>query len=140
VAAQRELGRRAGGKDLEVRVRMGIHSGRPTLTDVGYIGLAVHAAARVCSAAHGGQIVVSAATRVALGASAPPGIRFGSLGRYRLAGLPDAETLFQVQARGLRADFPRPRIARRAAPRRPLDDGHAGRPDAGQLELPQPPA
>jgi class 3 adenylate cyclase len=140
VAAQRELGRRAGGKDLEVRVRMGIHSGRPTLTDVGYIGLAVHAAARVCSAAHGGQIVVSAATRVALGASVPPGIRFRSLGRYRLAGLPDAETLFQVQARGLRADFPRPRIARRAAPRRPLDDGHAGRPDEGQLELPQPPA
>ena len=57
-----------------------------------------------------------------------------------LAGLPDAETLFQVQARGLRADFPRPRIARRAAPRRPFDDGHAGRPDEGQLELPQPPA
>src|SRR5438309_2399832 len=72
VAIQRELGARAWTDDLaEVRVRVGIHSGRPTLTDLGYIGLAVHTTARVCSAAHGGQIVVSAATRVAIGASAP---------------------------------------------------------------------
>src|SRR5947208_16323117 len=68
VAIQRELGNRAWGDDLadsrgEPRVRVGIHSGRPTLTDLGYIGLAVHTTARVCSAAHGGQIVVSAATR-----------------------------------------------------------------------------
>src|SRR5207302_1227362 len=62
VAIQRELGARAWTDDLaEVRVRVGIHSGRPTLTDLGYIGLAVHTTARVCSAAHGGQIVVSAA-------------------------------------------------------------------------------
>jgi class 3 adenylate cyclase len=51
VALQRALGLRAWPDDLEVRVRVGIHSGRPTLTDVGYIGLAVHTTARVCSAA-----------------------------------------------------------------------------------------
>src|SRR6266404_3752050 len=54
VAIQRELGSRTWTDDLglEVRVRVGIHSGRPTLTDLGYIGLAVHTTARVCSAAH----------------------------------------------------------------------------------------
>src|SRR5712692_2237459 len=114
-AIQRALGKRAWPDDLEVRVRVGIHSGRPTLTDVGYIGLAVHTTARVCSAAHGGQIVVSGETRAAVGESAPLGIRFRSLGRHRLLGLPVAETLFQVQAKGLRGSFPRPRPRRRAA-------------------------
>src|SRR5437868_9186262 len=143
VAIQRELGTRAWTDELaglEVRVRVGIHSGRPTLTDLGYIGLAVHTTARVCSAAHGGQIVVSAATRVAIGASAPTGIRFRGLGRHRLPGLPDAERLSQVQAQGLRLNFPRPRSGRR-----PPDAARAGpanrmRAAAGQLELPEPPA
>jgi class 3 adenylate cyclase len=134
VAIQRALGGRDWPEDVEVLVRIGVHSGRPTLTDVGYIGLAVHTTARVCSAAHGGQIVVSAATRAAVGPSAPPGIRFRSLGRHRLPGLPDAETLFQIQAQGLRVGFPRLRTRRRSAPRR--RPGHPG-PGEGQLELPQ---
>ena len=135
VAIQRELDTRSSTDDLEVRVRVGIHSGRPTLTDAGYIGLAVHTTARVCSAAHGGQIVVSAATRAAIGASAPSGIRFRSLGRHRLSGLPEAETLFQVQAQGLRVSFPPPR--RHPSPRRRPEPP---RPDGGQLELPHSPA
>ena len=143
VAIQRTLGTRAWPDDQEVRVRVGIHSGRPTLTDTGYIGLAVHTTARLCSAAHGGQIVVSTATRAAVGTSPPAGIRFRSLGRHRLPGLPDAEMLFQVQAPGLRVSFPRPRTGRRPAPR-PVDDrrGLDGRtpPREAQLELPQPPA
>ena len=117
VAIQRALGKRAWPDDLDVRVRVGIHSGRPTLTDVGYIGLAVHTTARVCSAAHGGQIVVSTNTRAAIRTSAPAGIRFRNLGRHRLPGLPEVETLFQVQAKGLRPRFPKPRIARRSTPR-----------------------
>jgi class 3 adenylate cyclase len=127
-ALQRALGSRAWPDDLEVRVRVGIHSGRPTLTDAGYIGLAVHTTARVCSAAHGGQIVLSGATRAAVGESAPTGIRFRSLGRHRLPGLPEAETLFQVQAAGLLARFPRPRIGRRPRPRRPTRSPSPGRP------------
>ena len=117
VAIQRALGKRAWPDGLDVRVRVGIHSGRPTLTDVGYIGLAVHTTARVCSAAHGGQIVVSANTRAAVRTSLPAGIRFRGLGRHRLPGLPDAETLFQIQAKGLRSAFPKPRIGRRSPPR-----------------------
>jgi class 3 adenylate cyclase len=53
VSIQRALGDRTWPEDLEVRLRIGIHSGHPTLTDVGYIGLAVHTTARVCAAAHG---------------------------------------------------------------------------------------
>jgi class 3 adenylate cyclase len=134
VAIQRALGNRAWPDDQEVRLRIGIHSGHPTLTDVGYIGLAVHATARVCAAAHGGQIVVSAATRAAGGKSAAGGFRFRTLGRHRLAGLPDAEALFQVQAQGLRQSFPPPRTGRRAAPRQRAK-GPA--PTQRQLQLPE---
>ena len=135
VAIQRALGNRAWPDDLQVRLRIGIHSGHPTLTDVGYIGLAVHATARVCAAAHGGQIVVSAATRAAAGKSAATGLRFRSLGQHRLAGLPDAEVLFQVQAQGLQQSFPPPRTGRRSAPRRRPKDRT---PQAhGQLQLPE---
>lgn len=112
VAVQRALGKRRWPDDLDVRVRAGIHSGRPTLTEVGYIGLAVHTTARVCSAAHGGQIVVSSRTRAAVRTSASTGVRFRGLGRHRLPGLPDVETLFQIQAKGLRGRFPKPRIRR----------------------------
>jgi class 3 adenylate cyclase len=109
VAIQRALGARKA-RDPEVRVRIGIHSGRPTLTDVGYIGLAVHVAARVCAAAHGGQVVVSGEAREAVGESAPAGVRFRSLGRHRLPGMADDEALFQVEADGLRVRFPPPPI------------------------------
>ena len=142
VAIQRALGKRTWLENLEVRVRVGLHSGHPTLTDTGYIGLAVHITARVCAAAHGGQIVVSAATRASVGTSAPAGIRFRSLGRHRLSGLPEPEPLFQVQAPGLRASFPPPRTNRRPDARdRPKgrSDARANRAAAGQrqLELPE---
>ena len=140
VAVQRELSTRTWPDRLEVRVRLGIHSGRPTLTDVGYIGLAVHTTARVCAAAHGGQIVASAATRAAIGTSPPSGIRFRSLGRHRLPGLAEPELLLQVQAPGLRATFPPPRSERRGGPRRPAENRRPTRAETGQLELPEPPA
>ena len=140
VAVQREIGGRAWPDGLEVRVRLGVHSGEPTLTDVGYIGLAVHTTARVCAAAHGGQIVVSAATRAAIGTSPPPSIRFRSLGRHRLPGLAEPEMLFQVQAQGLRAGFPPPRAERRRSSGRPPANRRAAPGQDGQLELPQPPA
>lgn len=123
VAIQRALGTRAWPDGLDVRVRVGIHSGRPTLTDVGYIGLAVHTTARVCSAAHGGQIVVSANARAAVRTSPPAGIRFRGLGRHRLPGLPEVETLYQVRAKGLHSTFPKPRIGKTARP-----PGARGRP------------
>jgi class 3 adenylate cyclase len=105
VDLQREMARREWPDGLGVRVRVGIHSGRPTLTDAGYVGLAVHAVARVCSVGHGGQIVVSAKARAAAD-SLPAGVRLRSLGRHRLTGLRSADTLYQVHATGLATSFP----------------------------------
>jgi class 3 adenylate cyclase len=107
VIIQRTLSERAWPNDLQCRVRVGIHSGRPTLTDTGYIGLSVHTAARVCSAGHGGQIVVSHETKAAVEGSLPSDVAFRSLGSHHLAGLPQREALYQVEADGLLAEFPR---------------------------------
>jgi class 3 adenylate cyclase len=95
--------------DLRVRVRVGLHTGRPTLTDAGYVGIAVHTAARVCFAAHGGQIVLSRAAHEAVGGSQAAGISFRDLGPHQLQGLPGPEELFQAEVADLQSDFPPPR-------------------------------
>jgi class 3 adenylate cyclase len=110
VAIQRSLSEQVWSDGVDVRVRAGIHSGRPTLTDTGYVGLSVHTVARLCSVAHGGQIVVSGKTKTAMAGSMPAGIRLRSLGRHPLTGLSHPETLFQVHADGLRTGFPPLRI------------------------------
>jgi class 3 adenylate cyclase len=106
VAIQRVLGERTWPDGLDCRVRVGIHSGRPNLTDSGYVGLPVHIAARVSSAARGGQIVVSDEAKRAIDGSVPAGIRLRSLGRHRLRGLTLPEALFQIEADGLLGEFP----------------------------------
>jgi class 3 adenylate cyclase len=75
------------------------------LTDTGYVGLAVHTAARVCFAAHGGQIVLSRAARDAVQGSQQAAL-FRDLGLYTLQGLPRPEELFQAVAADLPVDFP----------------------------------
>jgi class 3 adenylate cyclase len=92
-----------------VRVRVGVHAGYPTRVENNYIGLAVHTAARVADAAHGGQILLSGDTREAARESKPSGVRFVSVGRFRLRGLPEPVPLFQLGARGLPMQFPAPR-------------------------------
>ena len=109
VAIQRDLRSRPWPNGLLVRVRIGIHSGEPTVNDSNYIGMDVHAAARICAAAHGGQIVVSSATRLAAMRATQETIRYRSLGAHRLRGIPEPMTLFQVGAKGLAAKFPPPR-------------------------------
>ncbi len=109
VAFQRALRKRPWPHGMDVRVRVGIHSGRATLTDTGYIGLSVHAAARICVAAHGGQILVSGETKTALKESLPLGVSFRALGRHRLPGLDKSQLLYQVDAHGLLGEFPPPR-------------------------------
>jgi len=99
---QRALNERAWPRGVDVRMRAGIHSGRPSLTDTGYVGLSVHTVARVCSAAQGGQIVITAQTKSALGGSLPAGVRLRNLGRHRLAGLPKPETLYEVEVKDFR--------------------------------------
>jgi class 3 adenylate cyclase len=106
LAIERTVRGRAWPDGIHVRVRIGIHSGRPTLTDAGYVGLAVHTVARICSAAHGGQILLSGAARDAVGRSRPAGIRFRNLGSHRFRGLREPQAIFQVEAGDLLARFP----------------------------------
>jgi class 3 adenylate cyclase len=117
LAIQQRLQGRAWPAGATVRVRIGIHTGRPTLTDSGYVGLAVHTAARICAAAHGGQVLLSDATVRAVKDSLAAGVAFRALGTHRLHGLPEPEALFQLQAPGLPAQFPPPRTVG-ARPRR----------------------
>jgi class 3 adenylate cyclase len=91
---------------IDVRVRIGVHSGRPTLTETGYVGLSVHTAARICYAAHGGQIVISSAVRAAVLESLADGVRLRELGAWRFQGLREPEDLYQVEAADLVTDFP----------------------------------
>jgi class 3 adenylate cyclase len=109
LAIARTARARAWPDGVEVRIRIGVHGGRPTLTDTGYVGLAVHTVARICAAAHGGQILMSAAARDALGRSRPAGLRFRNLGWHRLRGLREPLGLFEVAAADLAARFPPPR-------------------------------
>jgi len=111
VAIQRGLQGRTWPDEVEVCVRIGLHTGRTTLAETGYVGIAVHTASRVCSAGHGGQILLSTAARDAMEVARSDGITFRTLGLYTLAGLPEPEGLFQVNATDLRATFPKLRVA-----------------------------
>jgi class 3 adenylate cyclase len=94
----------------QVRVRIGLHSGSPARTETGYVGLPVNTAARVCSAGHGGQILLTAATRDVLSGAMPEGIDIVSLGMFELHGLPGPEELLQANATDLISVFPPLRV------------------------------
>jgi predicted ATPase/class 3 adenylate cyclase len=109
VDVQRALAAEPWPADSVVRVRIGGHTGVGTLGGDDYIGLDVHRAARIAAAAHGGQILVSEATRGLCEASLGPAIAFDDLGQHRLKDLSRPERLFQVVADGLERTFPAPR-------------------------------
>ncbi|MDR7419698.1 MAG: tetratricopeptide repeat protein [Armatimonadota bacterium] len=89
-----------------VRVRMGIHTGEPTLGPGGYVGIDVHRAARICSAGYGGQVLLSESTRGLLGGTLPPGVMLRDLGEHRLKDLARPEHIYQPVIPGLPAEFP----------------------------------
>ena len=82
----------------QLRVRMGLHTGEPTLVGDAYIGIDVNRAARICAAGHGGQILVSQTTRDLVSTA----IQLRDLGTYLLAGVEQAERIYEVRAPGLR--------------------------------------
>jgi YVTN family beta-propeller protein len=94
-------------EDALVKVRMGVHTGPASPVNGGYSGLAVHRAARLCSAAHGGQVVVSQATQSLLEDEEDAlAVRFEDLGDQRLKDIERPVRLYQVAADGLPAEFP----------------------------------
>ena len=106
-AAQRALVDTTWPGGAAVRIRMGLHTGIAVDSGHGYVGLDIHRAARLSSAGHGGQVILSERT-VALTDAA---VR--DLGCYELSGLPEPERLFQLVADGLPVDFPPLRSAHR---------------------------
>jgi len=110
LSIQRKFLARSWPDGHQVRIRIGLHAGRPTLTETGYVGIDVHTAVRVCSAGHGGQIVLSGEVRDALAGSEPAGVGFVDLGLHQLQGLPKPIALFQAEVDDLPSEFPPPRV------------------------------
>jgi predicted ATPase/class 3 adenylate cyclase len=106
VAGQRALAAHPWPEGAVVRVRMGIHTGEPIVVAHDYAGLDVHRAARICSAAHGAQVLLSQSTRELVGADLPSGVGLRDLGEHRLKDFTDPQRLFQLVIPGLPADFP----------------------------------
>ncbi len=95
------------------RVRMGLHTGHAVPVDGEYASAEVHRAARVAAAAHGGQVLCSAAT-AGYADPLPPDAELVDLGPHQLRGFDDQERLYQIVAPGLDRSFPRPRTPRAA--------------------------
>jgi predicted ATPase/class 3 adenylate cyclase len=103
--AQRALETHAWPEDGRIRVRIGVHSGEAVETKGDYVGLAVHQVARIMSAGHGGQVLVSEATR-RLVQTLPEGVELRDLGEKRLKDLAAPERLYQLVITGLEDRFP----------------------------------
>jgi YVTN family beta-propeller protein len=108
VEAQCSLAEHDWPEGAAVSVRMGIHTGQAAATEDRYHGLAVHRAARIAAAGHGGQVLVSQTTHNLLEDEEQelPGFDLRDLGEQRLKDLDRPVRLFQVTAPGLRTDFP----------------------------------
>lgn len=116
IAMQRAIGGHEWPDGTAMRVRIGLHAGRPSLNAAGYVGIAVNTVARICDAGHGGQVLVSAAVRDAI--ELEDGVELASLGRHRLRGIPDEHELFQATASGLPRRFPALRTVTPPSPTR----------------------
>lgn len=106
IEAQRGMQARQWPDGSELRVRIGIHTGEPVEQPEGLVGMDVHRAARIAATGHGGQIVISDATRALVLGALPRGVRVVDLGHHRLKDLPEPERLYHVVIDGLIEKFP----------------------------------
>jgi class 3 adenylate cyclase len=105
---QRSLEGHTWPQAVDVKVRIGLHTGEPTVGDEGYLGLDVVRGARICGAAHGGQVLLSETTRAVLGRTLPNALEVRDLGKAPLKDLDD-ERVFQLVIPGVPDRFPPPR-------------------------------
>jgi class 3 adenylate cyclase len=106
ITAQRTHGSGEWPEGVEVRVRMGIHTAEPDVVGGRYFGLGVHRAARLCSVAHGGQVLLSRSTAGLVDEDEVPGTALRDLGEHLLKDLERPERIYQVVAAGLAEKFP----------------------------------
>jgi class 3 adenylate cyclase len=105
VGAQRALADHDWPDGLEVKTRMGLHTGEPMVGEEGYVGLDVVRAARICSAGHGGQILLSETTRALVGNNVPEGVEIRDLGQANLKDF-QHERIFELALADQRSEFP----------------------------------
>jgi DNA-binding NarL/FixJ family response regulator/class 3 adenylate cyclase len=116
VGAQRALAGQTWPEQTELRVRIGIHTGEATVAEDRYIGLAVHRAARICAAAHGGQVLLSQTTQALLEDQEElEELDVRDLGPRRLKDFDRPVRIYQLVAPGLPTTFPELRSAEGAA-------------------------
>lgn len=106
LAAQNALVAHEWPSGEQVRVRMGLHTAEPVVGKERYVGLGVHRAARICSAGHGGQILLSAVTQELVADDLCAGAHLRDLGLHRLKDIDRPEHIFELVGDGLPADFP----------------------------------
>jgi YVTN family beta-propeller protein len=141
VEAQRAIAGYPWPEGALVRVRMGVHTGQAAPVDGRYTGLAVHRAARICAAGHGGQVLVSQATQTLLEDEEEDlAVALRDLGPQRLKDLDRPVHLYQVGAPGLESEFPALRGEEEAhappvAPRLPIFQRRAVKLATGALVL-----
>jgi YVTN family beta-propeller protein len=109
--AQRALAEHVWPEGTELRVRIGMHTGEPSVGGDGYHGLGIHRAARIMAAGSGGQVLLSQATSSVLEDDELPGLHVRDLGLYRLKDLDRPEHIYQLDIDGLEPDFPPLRTA-----------------------------
>ena len=101
VAAQRAHAERTWPDGAVVRVRMGLHTGEPTIGEEGYYGLDVVRAARLCGVGGGGHVVLSETTRALLGAALPEGVSVHPLGERQLKDIDEPERVYELAIDGV---------------------------------------
>src|SRR6476619_895944 len=95
-AAQRAMAEHEWPEDGSVRVRVGVHTGEAAVNGDGYVGFAVHQAARIGDLGHGGQILVSRTTAALIEHELQSGMKLRDLGETRVPGLDRPEAIFQL--------------------------------------------
>jgi len=106
VSAQRGLSSVDWPQGAHVRVRMGVHTGEVGMTESEYVGLDIHRAARISTAAHGDQVLLSATTRDLVRDLLPEGVTILDLGEHRLKDLDRPEHIYQLVIPDLPTRFP----------------------------------
>jgi class 3 adenylate cyclase/tetratricopeptide (TPR) repeat protein len=101
-SAQRALAAHMWPRSVRVRVRMGMHTGEPSIGGEGYVGLGVHRAARIMALARGGQVLLSQATRSVIEDDDLAGMAIRELGEFRLKGFDRPERVYELQVESRR--------------------------------------
>jgi class 3 adenylate cyclase len=84
-----------------VRVRIGLHTGEPSVAEEGYVGLDVVRAARICTSAKGGHVLLSETTRALIGSQLPAGVSVFPLGERHLKGIEEPERVYELEIEGI---------------------------------------